>query len=104
MPAKFPIKYKLTSIIFILLIPIIGYSTYHYFEIIGHDKEHIQNHNLEISANITRNLQEIITNSFSIASSLSTHPAVMTRDSRECDRLFAKLLSSFPDHLNILAA
>ncbi len=104
MYTKFPIKYKLTTIIFIILMPIIGYSTYHYFEIIEHDKEHLQIHNLEISTNITRELQDIITNSFSILSSLSAHPAVLTRDSRECDRLFAKLIPSFPDHLNILAA
>jgi PAS domain S-box-containing protein len=104
MYAKFPIKYKLTSIIFIILIPLMGYSVYHYFDIIAHDKEHLQSNNLVISKNIARDLQEVITSSFSIASSLSNHPAVIARDSKESDRLFAKLLPLFPNQLNILTA
>jgi PAS domain S-box-containing protein len=102
--AKFPIKYKLTSIILIILIPILGYSVYHYFDIIEQSKAQIKSHNLEIASNIAKDLTVIIDGSFRILSTLAVHPAVQARDPEECDRLFAKLLPSYPDHLNILMA
>jgi len=104
MYAKFPIKYKLTSIIFIILIPIIGYSIHHYFEMIEQSKAQIKSHNLEIASNIAKDLTVIIDGSFRILTTLAVHPAVQARDPEECDRLFAKLLPSYPNHLNILIA
>jgi hypothetical protein len=102
--AKIPIKYKLTSIILIILVPILGYSVYHYFDIIERSKAQIKSHNLEIASNISKDLTVVIDGSFRILNTFAVHPAVQARDPEECDRLFAKLLPSYPDHLNILMA
>jgi len=104
MYTKFPIKYKLISIILIILLPIMGYSVYHYFEMIELNKAQIKSHNLEIASTIAKDLTVIIDGSFRILSTIALHPAVQARDPEECDRLFAKLLPSYPDHLNILVA
>src|SRR4030067_3060144 len=92
MYAKFPIKYKLTSIIFIILIPLIGFCIHHYFEMIERSKAQIKSHNLEIASNIAKDLTVIIDGSFRILTTLAVHPAVQARDPEDCDRLSAILL------------
>ena len=101
---RFPIKYKLIALIFILLLPIIVVSVVHYFQMLEHHKKDIQDHNLELSANIAKELDHVIDNSFDILRTLSKHPAVVAKNSAELDRLFAELLPSYPERLNILAA
>jgi PAS domain S-box-containing protein len=101
---KFPIKYKLASIAFLILIPLLVYGIYHSYKTIEHGKEDIKADNLVLAVHIANELDDLIDSSFATLRSLSKHPAVISKDSRDCDRLFKELLPSYPDHLNILAA
>ncbi len=101
---RYPLKYKLASIILVILVPLLIFSVYHYLELLGKSKERINAHNREIAKDITQELDELVEKSFGVLRALAEHPAVKTKNSRECDQLFARLLPAYPSHLNILAA
>ncbi|MEW6418939.1 MAG: PAS domain S-box protein, partial [Nitrospirota bacterium] len=101
---RFPCKYKLISIILVILIPMVIFSIYHYFEMLGHNKEVIRSNNLAIAKNIAKELDELVNKSLDVLYALSRHPAVIAKNSKECNRLFAELLTLYPLHLNIVAA
>src|SRR6266567_6899259 len=101
---KFTIKHKLTSLILITIIPMLLLSTQHYFEMLTRSRQLINTRTQEIAAAVAQDLDHTIEESHNILLPLAQHPAVMAQNSAECDRLFAGLLSSFDDHLNILAA
>ena len=101
---KFPIKYKLASIAFLIIVPILLFGMYHSYAIIEHGKEDIKTDNLVLAAHVANEFDDLIDSSFATLRSLAKHPAVISKDSAACDRLFKELLPSYPDHLNILAA
>ncbi len=101
---KFPIKYKLASIAFLILIPLVVYAIYHSHKMIENGKNDIKAGNQVLAAQIANDLDNIIDSSFATLRSLAKHPAVISRDTGACDRLFKELLPSYPDFLNILAA
>jgi PAS domain S-box-containing protein len=101
---KFPIKYKLTSIALLILVPLLVFGIYHRYEMIEHGKNDIKAGNLVLAARIANELDDLIDSSFATLRSLAKHPVVISKDTRGCDRLFKELLPSYPDHLNILAA
>ena len=100
---KFPIKYKLASIAFIIIVPILLFGMYHSYTIIEHGKEDIKANNLALATHVANDFDDLINSSFATLRSLAKHPAVINKDSVVCDRLFKELLPSYPDHLNILA-
>lgn len=99
-----PIRYKLLSLVLIVIIPVCLISAYHYIEMVDSTKNDIQSANKRIARNIAQNISSLIERSFSALNALAKHPAVIRQDSRACDRLFGELLPSFPSHLNIIAA
>ncbi len=101
---RFPIKYKLASIILITLTPLVAFTISHYFEMIDNGKKQLRSRNIAIATEIAATLDERIGKSFGVLRPIAEHPAVISRDSRQCDKLFARLLPSYPSHLNILAA
>lgn len=101
---RFPIKYKLAGIILIIFLPLIGVSIHYYFEILKHDKEDIKTRNRETAVSLAAILDEKIKESFVVLDTLSSHPAVITKNSRDSDGLFSKLVKMHPDYLNIVAA
>lgn len=101
---KFPIKYKLASIAFLILVPLLIFAMYHGHEMIEHGKEDIKADNRVLAEHIANELDDLIDSSFATLRSLSKHPVVINKDSRATDRLFKELLPSYPDYLNILAA
>lgn len=100
---RFPIKYKLTGLILLIFVPLIVLSIHHYFELIEHDKLEVASHNLDTATIIAKSLDDEIHKSFALIETLSKHPAVIMKNPRECDRLFAGLLPLYSDHLNIFA-
>lgn len=101
---KFPIKYKLASITLLILIPLLVFALYHSHEMIEHGKKDIKEGNLFLAEHIANELDALIDSSFAALRSLAKHPAVISKDSRGCDRLFKELLPYYPDFINILAA
>jgi PAS domain S-box-containing protein len=101
---KFPIKYKLASIAFLILVPLLVFALYHSNDMVKRGKEDIKTDNLARAAHIANELDSLIDSSFATLRSLSKHSAVINKDSRACDRLFQELLPFYPDYLNILAA
>src|SRR6266568_6159858 len=101
---KFTIKYKLASLILITIIPMLFLATQHYFELLTRNKQQINTRTKETAAGVAQYLDHAIAESHNILLPLAKHPAVVAQKSAECDRLFAALLPSFADHLNILAA
>ncbi len=101
---RFPIKYKLASIVFLIFAPLLLFAIHHFYKMHEHEKERIRTGNLAIATEIVDDLDNVIGASFSALRSLSKHPAVVNKDARACDRLFSEVLSYYPAHLNILAA
>ena len=101
---KFTIKHKLTSLILITIIPMLFLATLHYFEMLTRNKQQINTRTQETAAAVAQYIDHAIAESHNILLPLAKHPAVVAQKSAECDRLFAALLPSFDDHLNILAA
>ncbi len=84
--------------------PLLIFSVYHYLEMLSKGKEQINVRNREIARDIAQELDELVEQSFGVLRALAEHPAVKTKNSRESDQLFARLLPAYPSHLNILAA
>src|SRR6266540_183222 len=101
---KFTIGNKITFIILIIILPMATFSFYHYFEVLGEEKGHIQADNLQIARNIASGLDETIDETIGIMRVLALHSQVMERESQGTDRLFAGLLPTYPYYLNMLAA
>ncbi len=101
---KFTIKYKLASLILITIIPMFLLATQHYYEMLTRNKLMINSRTQETATAVAQDLDHTIEESHNILLPLAKHPAVIAQKSAECDRLFAGLLPSFADHLNILAA
>lgn len=101
---KFPIKYKLASIAYLILIPLTIFAIYHSRAIIEHGKDDIKASNLAHTELLVYELDSLVDSAFATLRSLSKHPAVISKDTRACDRLFKELLPSYPDFINILAA
>jgi PAS domain S-box-containing protein len=101
---RFPIKYKLISIVFLIFAPLLLFAIYHFYVMHEHEKERIRTGNLVIATEIVDDLDNLIDASFSALRSLSKHPAVINKDARACDQLFSEVLSYYPAHLNILTA
>ncbi len=101
---KFPIKYKLAVMVYLIYVPLLLFAIHHYYSILTHEKGHYNENNLFVATTTANNLDHLIDTSFSTLRVLSKHPAVINKDSRACDRLFHELLPSYPAHLNILAA
>lgn len=100
---RFPIRYKLTGIILIIFIPLIVVSIHHYFELIEHDRQETEAHNLETALSVSKSLDMEIQESFALLEMLSKHPLVSSKDSRECSRFFTDILSHYPDVQDIVA-
>lgn len=90
--------------IFLILIPINLFSLYHFFEIVGQLKTDVRERESAVSIGIIGDVDNAVKNSFAVIHALSQHPAVMERNSGECDRLFAALLPRYPLLLNITAS
>ncbi len=101
---KFPIKYKLSSIILVILVPLLVFTISHYLNMIENAKKEMRSRNVEMAKDVAMEMNESIDKSLGVLIPLAKHPAVVSRKSGECDRLFARLLPSYPLHLNILAA
>src|SRR5574337_736003 len=100
---RFPLRYKLTGIILIIFLPLIALSIHHYFELIEHDKQEVINHNHDKAESITIILDDEISEAFALLETLSKHPAVIEKNLRECDSLFARLLPLYPVFYRIVA-
>ncbi len=101
---RIPIKYKLASIVLLIFVPLLIFSSYNVYSMYKYEKEDIKTSNLIIASSVATNIDHLIDASFSALRSLSKYPAVISKDTRACDRLFSELLPSYPAHLNILAA
>ncbi|MCM2357860.1 MAG: EAL domain-containing protein [Geobacteraceae bacterium] len=101
---KFTIKYKLASLILIIVIPVFILSTQHYTRMLARNKQLINSRNQEIASAVAQDLDHVIKDSLNTLLPLARHPAVVAKDTSECNRLFASLIPSFTEHLNILAA
>lgn len=104
MTMRFPIKYKLAAIILLIFVPLFLFAVFNFYEMFEHGKEDIKTADLAIASGVADHLDGLINASFAALQSLAKHPAVISKDSRACDRLFSELLPSYPAHLNILAA
>ncbi len=101
---RFYIKHKLAAIVLIIIIPMTIFSINHYFEMLMHEKNDAELHNHSVTSDMAKNIGETINDSFGFLRALAKHPAVVNKDSKECDRLFSEMLEFYPNHLNILAA
>ena len=100
---KVTIKYKLVTLILILIIPLFILAIHHYFEMLAHNKQLVNSRAEEIASAVALYLDRTIAESHHILSPIAKHPAVVTQNSAACNQLFADLLTAFADHLNILA-
>lgn len=101
---RFPIKYRLASIILIMFVPLTAFSVYHYFEMAAHEKAAMTALNIRSIQSISGDLDDLIDMSFGMVKTLSLHPVVLARNAGGSDRLFRSALGSFPFQMNILAA
>ena len=101
---KMTIREKLISVTLIIMLPLLVVSSYSYYRMIQTTRHDSSLQIRLIAADVAKDLDDNFDKSFSIIAALATHPAVKSMDPASCDRLFAKLLPSFPLHLNILAA
>ncbi|RII26266.1 MAG: hypothetical protein CXR31_11255 [Geobacter sp.] len=101
---KMTIRQKLISITLIIMLPLLAVSSYSYYMMVQATRHESSLHIRLIATDISRVFEDIFDKSFDIIETLATHPAVKNMDPAACDRLFAKLLPSYPLHLNILAA
>ncbi len=98
------IKQKFIAMIVILVLPTVAISFWHYFDIVKKQTVEVAHHNQDLATSVAAKLDGLIVETFSLIRTVSTHPAVVSGNSAEMDRLFAELLPSFPLRLNILAA
>jgi PAS domain S-box-containing protein len=101
---KFPIKYKLASIILVILLPMSFFSVSHYFAMVEQEKANIASRNATTAGEVAKEIDGLIAGTFGVLNALAKHPSVPAKHSPECDKLFAELLPANPGHLNILAA
>ncbi|OGW39937.1 MAG: hypothetical protein A2010_07535 [Nitrospirae bacterium GWD2_57_9] len=98
------LKYKFLLIILVVFVPLTVFSFHHYLIMVDDEKEIIKARNLDTAIDTARELDEIIDKTLGVLHALALHPSVKALNSDQCDRLFAQLLPSYPDHLNILLA
>lgn len=103
MKVRFPIKFKLLSLILIVAVPMAAMLLYHYFTITELAREDVRNHNQETAADVARYLDDFVDKSLTILQVLAKHPAVAGKDTAACNGVFAAILASYPEYLNIQA-
>lgn len=101
---KLSIFHKFLLLIAIIIVPLAGYSVYHYFEMVEDERAHINEDNLRLSRSVASHIDSIAENTFSLLRGLSVHPAVLSLNSSQCDRVVNGLLKDYPLYLNILGA
>lgn len=101
---KMTIRQKLISITLIIMLPLLVVFSYSYYKMIQATRHESAQQIRLIAVDMARNLANEFDKSFRIIDTLAIHPAVKSMDPAACDRLFAKILPSYPLHLNILAA
>ena len=77
---RFPIKYKILSIILIVLASTLLFTTAHFFWGLSGSREEISAQNLKIAIDISKDLDELIMKSRAILRTLAKHPSVVARD------------------------
>ena len=68
---KFPIKYKLASIAFLILVPLLVFAVYHSLAMIDRGKEDIQADNLVLASHLANELDDLIESSFATLQALA---------------------------------
>ncbi|HEU0265935.1 MAG TPA: cache domain-containing protein, partial [Geobacterales bacterium] len=101
---RVPIKYKLASIVAIILIPLLLTAGRQYLTAFEARHAAIEAETRSQADSIARVIDQEILSSFRIAETLTNHPAFINHDTPSCDRLAARLIQRFDNHLNILAA
>lgn len=101
---RFPIRYKLASIVGITIIPMLVYSFIVFFVTLKNLNESTATRNITIARTTAESVDKIIKNSFCPLYPLAHHPDVVAGKTDKVDRLFATLLPNYPEHLNILLA
>lgn len=101
---KRSIRLKLILVVLTILLPLLLASTYSYFMVVQKTRHESSWMIRLIAEDIAKDFSDSFDGTFNVIDALATNPAVVAMDSVACDRLFARLLPSYPLHLNILAA
>lgn len=101
---RFTFKLKLVLLVTAVLLPTMLFAIFHYYEMIEMSKKEAISQNELYTQNIVLELEEKIKKTLGVLQALSVHPAVRSKDSDACDKLFSNLLPFYYDQLNIVAA
>jgi signal transduction histidine kinase len=101
---KRSIRLKLILVVLTILLPLLLVSAYSSFMVIQKTRHESSWMIRLIAEEIAKDFSDSFEATFNVIDALATNPAVVAMDANACDRLFAKLLPSYPLHLNILAA
>lgn len=66
------------------------------------ERAHINDDNLGLSKRVALEIESMVENTLSLLRGLSIHPAVLSLNSSECDRIVRDILKDHPLYLNIL--
>jgi signal transduction histidine kinase len=101
---KITIRQKLIFINLFIMVPLLFVSSYSYFLMIQTTRQESSWKIRVIADEIAKDLGDHFINTFNVIDAIANHPSVINMNPSENDRLFARLLPSYPLHLNILAA
>ena len=101
---KLCIRSKLVLIVLAIVVPLLIVTCFGYIMMFQSNRNELSWKIRLVAEEIARELGEHFDKTFSVIDVLATNPSVIKMDPVACDRLFSKLLPSYPLHLNILAA
>lgn len=101
---KITIRRKLILINLVIMLPILLVAGYSYYMMIQATRNEYSWQIRLIGEEISKDLAAHFEQTFDVIEALANNPLVTSMDPRKCDPLFARLMPSYPLHLNILAA
>jgi len=101
---KLCIRSKLILIVLAISVPLISVAAYSYSMLIESSRHELSWKIRLTAEEIAKDLNAQFEKTFNVIDTLASHPALKKMDPAAIDPLFAKLLPSYPLHLNILAA
>lgn len=101
---KLCIRSKLVLIVLAIVVPLLIVTCFGYIMMFQSNRNELSWKIRLVAEEIARELGEHFDKTFNVIDVLATNPSVIKMDPVACDRLFSKLLPSYPLHLNILAA
>lgn len=101
---KITIRRKLILINLVIMLPILLVAGYSYYMTIQATRNEYSWKIRMIADEISKDLAAYFEQTFDVIDALASNPMVISMDPKKCDQLFARLLPSYPLHLNILAA